>query len=153
MSVKNNKILFWFLLVAVVGVWGTIAYQIVVSMNSGGEENKKLTNEYQSESLPKVDKYVYNDGVRDPFVFVRSVHKDTTRKFIPKPKIVWTPPPLKLTGIIIAGKKKTLSIEDQNGSVFFLHEGDTLSGVKILKIKDKIVSYLFMKQKSEWVLN
>jgi len=138
-------------MVIVFCVWGAIVYQIARAISSGkGESIENVSNEI-NERIKSVS-FVYTNDTRDPFQYVHIGHRDTSK--ISRQKTPsWIPPPMKLTGILSAGKKKTVMLEGQTGTVYFLHEGDTLNGIKILKIENKHVSYLFTKKKAIWTID
>ena len=149
---KNKKVT-WALTVLVIAIWGAIAYQVYASMAGADEEAQVRLSVPGSETGEQANDYVYLADVRDPFRFVVAARKDTAKKTAAAAqKPVWTPPPMKLTGILRTGKRKTVMLEGNDGSVFFLHEGDTLKGIKLLKIGDLAVSYLYQKKKDEWVM-
>ena len=150
---RHSKKLTRLLLVLLLAIWGTVLYRIYASMI--GQDAPIVSAHLPSnfDALQHSSAYVYVNDVRDPFRYVVSAKRDSTMKHAAiKPQVVWTPPPYKLSGILLANKKKTVMLEGPNGAAFFLHEGDTLSGVKILKIKEKVVSYFYQKKKTEWML-
>ena len=144
-----------FLFTILLGIWGTIAYQIYSPVYSTSDEPAPVSANIGRNKQAHDVKYIYTADVRDPFQFATPAKRDSARKpNLPvKPKQVWQPPLFKLTGILTARKKKTAMLEDPAGGVFFLHEGDTLSGVRILKIGDANVTYLFSKRRSDWLLS
>lgn len=134
------------------GVWGTIAYQIVETISTSKD---KISGEVKRDQNGgrEPESFIYASDVRDPFRYVPPARRDTTHhQAVPKKIVLWTPPPLKLTGILLADKKKTALMEGAGGSMFFLHEGDTLMGVKIIRIKDQVVTYSYTKKKAEWTM-
>lgn len=148
----KNKKLAWALVVLVAGIWGTIAYQLYVSMTKDDGGDSAPTHRVESSSIAASAPFVYAGNVRDPFRYV-VVRRDTTKRANQAiPKKVWTPPPLKLNGILLAGKRRTAMLEGDDGTVFFLREGDTLRGVKLLNISDQTVGYVYQSKKVEWVL-
>ncbi len=150
----KNKRLQKFLLLLVVAIWGMVALRVYGTVSEGTDDQAKSASP-EAGTGSRQPAFVYTADVRDPFHFAPSVHaRDSTRKnttLIPKP--VWTAPALKLTGILQnRARKKTAIVENSTGGVYFLSEGDTVSGAKILKIGTNEVSYLFQKQKSQWIL-
>lgn len=149
---KNAKKLFWFLSIVLIGIWGTIAYQIVSAVRQGDEDDTQMTlfDKKKGETLAL---YHYEDDTRDPFRFYIAVKKDSMKKTITHPlPIIWTPPPYRLTGIIMNDRMKTALLEGQDGSVSFLRQGDSVAGIQILNINEKQVVYSYHKRKSEWTL-
>lgn len=150
----KNKTLQKFLLLLVVAIWGMVALRVYGTVVSG-EADEAKSESSDARAVTRRPAFVYKPDVRDPFYFAPAVHRgdSTHSRTLPLPKPVWTPPPLKLTGILQnRTRKKTAILENTTGDVFFLSEGDTLSGAKILKIGTSEVSYLFQKQKSQWIL-
>lgn len=150
----KNKRLQKVLLLLVVGIWSMVALRIYGTVASGdGEAASSGPPDRKAHSMHPA--FVYKADVRDPFFFgaTTRAHDSTRHGSSVAPKPVWLPPPLKLTGILQnKARIKTAVLENATGSVVFLSEGDTLSGTKILKIGTSEVSYLFQKQKSQWIL-
>jgi hypothetical protein len=149
---RTSKKLTWILSILVLTIWGTIAFNIVDSMS--GEENASVAftvhaGKPLSDSLQT---YTFTSEIRDPFHYVMPHHLDSSKKSLVK-KPIWNPPPFKLTGIVTTGKKHTAMIEGLNGAVYFLQEQDTLSGMKILRIRDQAVTYSYQKKKTDWILD
>jgi len=150
---KNNKIVFWILLVLVTGIWGGVIIRIV-----GYEHAKDFDEQRAPVSTPleqggKQERYIYMENIRDPFYFPQGMQQSDSLSHKVKPqKPVWTAPPFKLTGIVLTGRRKTVTLEGTNGSVFFLQKGDTLKGMKIMDIDGQSVTYLYQKKKEKWVL-
>jgi hypothetical protein len=149
----KNKRLQKYLLFLVLAIWGMVAFRIYGTVAAGNEPPGGA--QPPSSHTDMKASFVYKADVRDPFYFPLSAtrHSDSTNSSVLARKQVWMPPPLKLTGILQnKAKKKTAILENSAGGVFFLSEGDTLSGARILKIGSNEVSYLFLKQKSQWTL-
>ena len=149
---KNSKIFTWLLACALVGVWGTIAYQVLDAIAtdemSAMEPQGAETEGLEKETPP----YVYRDDVRDPFDHRRSAHAQPTgidSKLGEQPPV----PPYRLTGIMVRHRKKITVLESHDGSVFFLGEGDTLAGLKVLNIGDEVVSYSYKNKRQSWQLS
>jgi hypothetical protein len=149
---KNRKLV-RFLAGALVVIWGAIAYQVIIAIHSDNEEENNSTSLLEKDKRPEQSLYRYDENVRDPFRFVPEVKRDTIHKSI-KHAIppVWNAPPYRLTGILTNESKRTALLEGNDGSVSFLKEGDTLAGVRILKIGDKEVIYSWQKRKATWNL-
>jgi hypothetical protein len=148
---KNNKTITWILVIALAGIWGTVLYQIYDTVTSGNQDENGRVPVSVSTADTSGDRFIFSETVRDPFHY--SVRVDSSRHKPVRPKEpVWLPPPLKLSGILVAKKKSTAIIEGMDGSTYFVKEGDTLRGVKIIKITPTSVNYLYMKKKNEWKL-
>ena len=131
------------LLALVLGIWSVVAYEVTETLASGAKE--ELPQEAR-DTTREVRQFVYRDEVNDPF-FGKSLSQDSSRSHRPAIAIAWTPPPLTLSGIM--GKKGKLSalFEATTGEVSFLVEGDTLAGMKILKISSGGITYCYKNQK------
>jgi len=150
----KSKRFTWPLVTLALSIWVAVAYRIYDSVEGNGIGNPGIKIRQNIKKTIAPDRYVYASDVRDPFRFVLSRRgEDTSGHSMPrKPKVVWSPPPFRLTGILMANKKRTAMLEGQNGAVFFLKEGDTLGGVRVLKIKEQAVTYSYTKKKADWVL-
>lgn len=149
---KTNKKIIWLLGTVLVIVWGIIAYQVVAAIYFAGDEEVLGENVMVKSAGTRTAQFLYVENVRDPFRYFMPV-KDTIKKSILKPlQTTVLPPPFRLTGIILNAKRRTAVIERQYGNVWFLQEKDTLNGLKVLKIKEKQVTYLYQKRKEVWNL-
>jgi hypothetical protein len=148
--VKNRNWLTKVLASALVIVWGAIVYQIAAAVSNPGKDqgDSGTAGRIGQHSEP----YEYRTDVRDPFGLVRDpVRSDSLSHRPAVPPFVQLPP-LKLTGIMAEGKQKTAIIEESSGMLRFVRQGDTLWGVKVLKIEPGSVKYLFQKQQMAWIL-
>ncbi len=148
---RDSKILTSFLLVLLAGVWGAVGYQIY-SAASITESDDTQEFAFHTKSLDgNQGRFVYAADARDPFLFKARVVE--TLKKIDKPKVAppaWVPPPFRLTGILVNAKRKTALLEEAGGATYFLKEGDSLRGVKIVTIGRDQVVYNYLGQKREW---
>jgi hypothetical protein len=146
---KNNKNIIWFLSIVLFSVWGAIGYQIVAGIYQSHDVATLINNEPGKEI--KSTKYQYSADVRDPFHFFIPSKRDSIKHNITKPVLpAWVPPLFRLTGILVNKKKRTALVEGSDGSVYFLQPGDTISGVQILKISEKVVIYTYQKKIGDW---
>ena len=150
---RNNNKFTWMLIVLVVGLWSTIAFRIYDATTSYTIKDAAVQSSPEFSKTQDLRSYTYVANVRDPFLFVSRTRKDTLSKIIAtRQRPHWLPPPMTLTGILLTGKKKTATVEGPDGVVFFLHEGDTLSEVKVLKIRSQSVTYYYHKKKAGLVI-
>jgi hypothetical protein len=144
---KNNKRIIWFLSIVLLSVWGAIGYQIVTGIFPRNDAATLINNETGKNI--KSAKYQYAADIKDPFRFFIPSSKDSVKNS--KPVLpVRIPPPFQLTGILLNRNKRTAVLEENDGSVFFLHPGDTISGVRIMKISEKDVIYTYQKKFGNW---
>ncbi|HOV98348.1 MAG TPA: hypothetical protein PK595_02110 [Bacteroidota bacterium] len=151
---RANKKITYFLAVVLLIVWGAIGYQIITALSQKDDDEGTIATTFDVEKDFKKSSYLYIDDVRDPFKFSSSVKAESTSR-VRKPAIaspINVPPPFRLTGIVLDKNKKTAMLEGYNGSVYFLHENDTIDGLKILKITENEVNYFWRKQKGKWEL-
>jgi hypothetical protein len=137
------------LTIAIVLVWSGIAYQILSAVFNKNDDELFDTASIQSKQNHAAA-FQYDESVRDPFRYFIPVVKDTTKKRIGVQPLMWFPPPMRLTGIIVNENKRTAIIEEPNGNVWFAKERDTLNGVQIMKIGEKQVTYSFQKRTEFW---
>jgi hypothetical protein len=145
--VKAPRFLTRFLAVVLLGIWGAVGYQVYMAAFARDTDSR----EANLLAAPKrSEPYVYKADVDDPF--------QTTAPKAESPKkapvsIPWTPPPVKVTGILSGNGGMTAILESATGDISFLCEGDTTCGVKILKIRDGLVVYFYHKEKKEWTID
>ena len=112
---RNNNKLTWMLIVLVVGLWSTIAYRIYDAMTSQDTKDIAVQSPSEFSNTQDLRSYTYVANVRDPFLFVSRIRKDTLSKIIAaRRRPDWLPPPLTLTGILLTDKKKTATVEDSH---------------------------------------
>jgi hypothetical protein len=149
----KNKKMTWSLVLLVVGIWGSIAYQLYASISLTDEDGSVSSGLPSEQRQEPASTFVYLRDVRDPFRYTTIARVNTARGSSHQTsRQVWVPPAVKLSGILTTGKRKIAMLEGSDGTVFFLGEGDTLRGVNLLKIKDQVVSYVYQKKKDEWSL-
>jgi hypothetical protein len=141
---------------AVLLVWGIIMYRIMGTMFGNSDGEIQQTERAKPQSA-KAAKYVYTDDVRDPFAFfpvARQSAAQPDKKNIPAAQPAAILPPFKLTGIVVGTtSKRTAILERNDGSVYFVGEGDMLDGLIITSIRKESVEYFFNKKKYVWQLN
>jgi type II secretory pathway component PulC len=137
--------------IVLVGVWGMVLENIVASFSATEEKSELGMSASTAHSLSAKRSYVYQKDVRDPFVPVERGRARSRLRALPV-AVPWTPPPLKLTGVMITSRHRTAMVETANGMVAFMEEGDTLSGAKVLKIEPRSVTYTYMQKKNQWIL-
>lgn len=138
------------LMILLLMIWGAVAYQVVDAVSRMDAPPEPASARAIPEKRPP---FVYKADVPDPFTG-RLVRVDSTLGGVrkkPKP-LPWMPPPFALTGILTQKKKATAVLQASDGTTFFLGRGDTLRGVRILRIDPKIVSYSYSGMKAQWVL-
>lgn len=148
---RTNKWVTRALGAAVAIIWTIVVYQIVSPIED--ESVASVSDTLSVANGASRTPYEFKSDVRDPFFFGkpkprRFVHLDAMR--VVKPAL--PPAPFRLTGIMTRTKRNTAVLEGTGGSVYFLAEGDTLSGIRILRIKAQDVTYLFRKKQCTWSL-
>ncbi len=145
----SNRTITFLLTLLLLGIWGTIVYQLFIADNSSAPRGAadEADNKWRRNSTTA--KYEYTANVRDPFGLIVPARKDTIlKKIVQLP--IWAPPPFKLTGIVMNNKKRTAMLESAGGEVYFLREGDSLGSVKIQSIRQSIVTYSYLNSKGVW---
>jgi hypothetical protein len=150
---RTNKHILRLLLIALLLVWGIVVYEVISAIYFGGNEETGNADNFIKNRNKSTEQFQYNENIRDPFRYYAS--KTDTMKHVstPKPTVqVWNLPPFHLKGIISARSGKMAILEDGSGETFFLQQGDTLRGVRILVIESNRVQYEFKRKKSDWQL-
>jgi hypothetical protein len=149
---KHRK-LTWGLALVVIVVWGSIAYQVYSSLLTKPDGNEAPVLEAKVRNGGKRISYTYTCDVRDPFKYIAANARDSHKKEMASAgESNWGPPPLRLTGILSNASTRTAILERNDGAVFFVHEGDTLEGLKVLRVRDREVRYSYRKRNAEWVI-
>lgn len=148
---KNTKLLTRLLAVLLVAIWGEVAYQLFFHKSDGSAANTPLSVTSLHEPAREQVKYVFKDNVRDPFAYIHPTVIARQKKK-PVPLIVhhWSPPLVSFEGVILGNGRRTAILTDMNGQTHFLSRGDTLAGVRILRINDKEVEYDYEKKDTIW---
>ena len=144
---KPPKLLTRMLATALIGVWGAVGYQVYTAAFATDSES----GDAKAGAVPtRAQPYVYRADVDDPF----EVHLPLKKK-PKKPEVIipWTPPEVKVTGILSGKGGMTAILEGPTGEISFLGEGDTTGGVKILKIRSGLVVYSYRNQRKEWTVD
>jgi len=148
----NNKAITVFLILLLLGIWGTVVYQLFIAGPSAepGDNVKAVNDQVATRNTPI--RYEYRANVRDPFDLIVPVQKKIiSKKITPAPQSPpWTPPPFKLTGIVLNDKKRTAMLESNDGSIYFLREGDSLGTLKIRSIRQSVVAYSYLNGNGVW---
>ena len=150
---KNTKLLTRILAVLVLLIWGEVAYQLVKSKH----QPHVATSAAPSYSLIHANNarvpYVFKDNARDPFAFFHPViHVRRDPKVVPLIVHIWAPPPIYFEGVMLGGGKRTVILTNGSGETFFLAQGDTIDGVKIIEVNDQRVIYSYDRKDSSWTV-
>ena len=150
---KNNKIIFWILILLATGIWGTVTVRIIdyAYAIDASEVNSSIPHGTIPAEVEQC--YIYQENIRDPFHFARVAHrKDSLSANTNLLKPAHISPPFRIIGIVVTGNRKIVTVEGTNGSVHFLRTGDTLAGMKIVNIHGQSVTYLYEERREKWVL-
>ncbi len=133
-------------------IWGRIGYQLFIK-KAAGEVSESGSQAISDQKSPHSEHFNFNARVRDPFAYFTPAPKvKKTRNPVPLIVHLWTPPPVSLAGVILGDGKRTAILDGRSGETYFLSEGDTLEGVKILKVADKEVVYRYQDKDTSWTL-
>ena len=133
--------------VAAFAVWGSVAYELYTTTEGN---NSGPIGDMKARDTTTSNPYIYKTDIRDPFqsVAVRGISRRTQPE-----TTAWAPPPLKLTGLLYGDGGRTAILEGEKGEIHFLGEGDTIAGMRILKIYKSSLLHEYHKQKREWTLD
>lgn len=136
----------YILLIAVIGIWGAIGYQIYKRMNPSIPElaNIEVQNTFQKIPETKTEFYQLQKDYRDPFLGGYPKKKRTKTK--PKPEKPAIPFPRVVYNGIIQGGKKTTYILTINGQQEILKKGDVFQKVKLIKADKEKAVVRFLKE-------
>ena len=149
----KQKPLTIFLICLVLAVWGVIGFQVYSAMNELGAVDESRALNARQRSSPNMN-FAYSADIRDPFVYHQKLarHRWTSVRDTARAE-AWHPPPYRFSGILGTKTMRTALLEAENGAAYFLKEGDTLGGIRILKIYQDEVLFVFNKKKSVWALD
>lgn len=138
----------YILLIAVLGIWGTIGYQIYSRMNPDTPEIELVQAQNTFQKIPTIATSVYEvqAAYRDPFLGnykkkERPIVKKKTKKEqskIPFPKVIYNG--------IIQGGSTTTYILTINGKQEIFKKGETFQKVKLIKANKKEAVVRFLKE-------
>ncbi len=149
---KHTKLIVWILGALLAAIWGEVGYQLLFKKDSAPEPAQYTKGRSVSPVSNKAH-FAFDTRVRDPFgYFNPEVIAKNRPKSIPLVVRIWTPPPVSLEGVILGDGKKTAILGGRSGDTFFLSEGDTLEGVKILRVADKEVAYRYDDKDTSWMV-
>ena len=145
------------LILAALVIWGNNIYQLffkpvqdndeMILPQSGKSTNIKTVDPIQHIQIPYTGKY------RDPFSpsFMEpsqiATRKTETKKEAPPPIVKPIPPTLRLCGILSDSSGLLALIETVSRESFFVHPGDSVQDVEILRIENDHVECQFKDEK------
>ena len=152
---KNNRTITFILIVALTSIWGIIFYKIIFGVNAG--ESAEIQTEFARWNNSQSHHYEYKEDVRDPFQLVTPGLKKNIIKLVianlTRTETPWLPPPFRLNGIVLNQKKKVAALEGNDGSMYFISEGDSINGLKIVQISEKRVEYQYSNKVNYWSID
>lgn len=153
-SVRNNaKLLTRILAVLLITIWGEVAYQVVRNRRQPHATTSAPAVYHPVNTNNKRAPCVFKDNVRDPFAYFHPVtHVRKNPKIVPLIVHIWTPPPVSLEGVMLSGGKRTAILSDRTGRTYFLSQGDTLEGVRVLDVRHSRVAYSYDKKDTCWII-
>lgn len=147
---NGNKKITWVLMVSLIAIWGSIAYQLVEAV--GKPDNEEVETSHPNEALsPSKEKFTFESNIRDPFRYVAR-NESPRKSALVQQSAQWVPPPFRLTGIIVNDKERMAVLEGPDGATYFVSEGETLNGVRLLKILERKVTYKYLDETKDWAL-
>ena len=146
-------------------IWGHNSYKFFKGIKAADEPDLLQSSDNSRRIVAKIDAsaqsedWFYESKYRDPFenwLFVQRPVKKTTQQKNSPAKKVSAPavqfPKLRLRGVIADPNGSLAVIEDARQHVFFAHEGDSISGVKIVSVDSTRIDCEYQKQKFTLVL-
>lgn len=149
-------------------IWGHNSYKFFKGIKAADEPDLLQSSDVSKRIVPEIDvsvlpeEWVYESKYRDPFenrLFVKRPAKKRTQskkqknsqtKKVSAPAVLL--PKLRLRGIIADLNGSLAVIEDARQHVFFAHAGDSISGVKIVRVDSTRIACEYQKQKFTLVL-
>jgi len=146
-------------------IWGHNSYKFFKGIKAADEPDLLQSSDVSKRIVAKIDAsaqsedWFYESKYRDPFenwLFVQRPYRKTTQQKNRPAKKVSAPavqfPKLRLTGVIADPNGSLAVIEDARQHVFFAREGDSISGVKIVRVDSTRIACEYQKQKFTLVL-
>jgi len=144
----KQKPLTIFLICLVLAVWGVIGYQVYSAMNEPEVVGQSRTPNSRQTTSPDVN-FIYSSDIRDPFVYHQKLGRPRRSSVRDTAMAEAWYPPYRFAGILGTRKMRTALLEGDDGSAYFLKEGDTLGGMRVTKIYTDRVFFVFNKKKGE----
>ena len=149
----KNKRNIYFLVVAVISIWGYIAYKMYASLNPEDAiiMPQNQIADFKPEKIKEIEKFTINANYRDPFLgklFTEKKSKKRNTSIKKKPIVVF--PPIIYNGLIRPKEsgRPILFLITINNQQQFLSVGKQIDGVKLLKGNDKEISILFQTKRN-----
>jgi len=142
----------YLLLVAVLGLWGTIGYQVISALDP--EESEVITENVSVDFSPqktKTDTFSITQVERDPFLGKLTWRLDSTKKnkqkTTKKPDLENPWPQIKYQGMVKKqGAASEIFIITINQQQYLLKKNQELEDVKLLKGNSKEIKVRFNKE-------
>ena len=154
---KNKKNIY-FLVPAVLTVWGLLGYKIFSGLNPTVQDTVtiELGNQFTPKSIKESDKFTINTNYRDPFLgtFEKKQKKTVTKKRVPIVKKELVPfPSILYKGIVSPkGNNETVFLVNINGQQYFFKKKEIFNEVKLLKGNTQEIVLQFHKQRKTFLI-
>lgn len=150
---KNVSLITWVLVAALIAIWGEISLQLFFHRRAETGASMKHASNVAMHDNTMSTHYKFGTKIRDPFSRFAPVDpvQKKARK-VSKTVRAWKPPAISLEGVILGDGKRTAILATRDGTTYFLADGDTLKGVKLLKVADTTVAYRYQNKDTSWVL-
>lgn len=133
------------LLVAVLGVWGAIGYQIYSKLETGDntQVGNNVVENYKPKNIKKRVTYIVNENYRDPFLGTMKTEKKKEKRKtrlktdpnIPFPNIIYN-------GVVIGGGIKSYVLTINRKQELF-KIGETINKIKLLQANSEKIKVRF----------
>ena len=150
-KMKNKKNIY-FLLPAVLLVWGLLGYRIFSSVNPTNKRQQTIAtfNSFKPQLLQESEAFIINTDYRDPFLGTLAQkkiakQKKSTNTISKKPTVPF--PSIIYKGLVSPkGKQQQVFLINIDGQQYFFKKNNTHSEVKLLRGSNKRVVLKFQGQ-------
>ena len=154
---KNKKNIY-FLLPAVLLVWGLLVYKIIGGLNPSAQETKSIESigQFKPKKIEQTTPFTIKADYRDPFLgtFEKKKRKVTKRKNIPtvkKPSIPF--PTIVYKGIVSPkSNNEKVFLIIVNGQQHMFKRSSVFNAVKLLSGNAQEITVVFQQQKQTFQL-
>jgi len=154
---KNKKNIY-FLLPAVIIVWGLLVYKIIGGLNPSAQETKLIESigQFKPKTITQTSSFTIKANYRDPFLgtFEKKKRKVIKRKNIPTVKKPSVPfPTIVYKGIVSPkGKNEKVFLIIVNGRQHMFKRSTVFNEVKLLNGNAQEITVVFQQQKQTFQL-
>lgn len=151
---KNKKNIY-FLIPAVLFIWGVIGYRIVKTVNPSSPKNVsvEIIETFKPQTMQEMESYALRVNYRDPFLgTIVTVKPNSKKRVIAIPKVQIVFPVIVYKGMIAPQNKKKLPVFliQINGQQYVLKLKAEEQGISIISGNNKTVVLEYKKQRQSF---